>query len=36
MIEKEFGCNIRCLYTDNGGEFTSKEFIEYLHRCGIR
>ena len=34
--EKEIGCNIRCLRTDNGGEYTSKEFIEYLHRCGIR
>jgi transposase InsO family protein len=34
--EKEIGCSIRCLRTDNGGEYTSKEFIAYLHRCGIR
>nr|KYP67758.1 Retrovirus-related Pol polyprotein from transposon TNT 1-94 [Cajanus cajan] len=35
-IEKEVGSMIRCLRTDNGGEYTSKEFNQYLQKCGIR
>jgi hypothetical protein len=26
LVEKEFGCDICCLRTNMGGEFTSKEF----------
>jgi Integrase core domain len=35
-IKKEIGCRIRCLRTDNGGEYTSKEFTQYLEKYGIR
>ncbi|GAB2303795.1 hypothetical protein Dimus_038963 [Dionaea muscipula] len=34
--EKEVGREIRCLRTDNGGEYTSMEFTTYLQQCRIR
>ena len=36
MIEGEIGEKICCLRSDNGGEYTSNEFDQYLHECGIR
>ena len=36
MIEKEVGVKIHCLHSDNGGEYTSNKFNQYLHECGIR
>uniref|UniRef100_A0A0K2UGK1 Integrase catalytic domain-containing protein n=1 Tax=Lepeophtheirus salmonis TaxID=72036 RepID=A0A0K2UGK1_LEPSM len=30
MVEKETGKREKCLRSDNGGEYISKEFIEYL------
>lgn len=35
-VESEFGKRIRCLRTDNGGEYTSDEFSDYLKECRIR
>lgn len=35
MVEKETGYQIKVLKFDNGGEYTSKEFAEYLCREGI-
>ena len=36
MVEGEIGEKICCLRSDNGGEYTSNEFDQYLHECGIR
>lgn len=36
LVEKESGCLIKCLRTDRGGEFTSKEFEEYCSSNGIK
>ncbi|KAI3509833.1 hypothetical protein L1887_25356 [Cichorium endivia] len=35
-VEGEVGMKIRCLRSDNGGEYTSEEFKQYLKECGIR
>jgi transposase InsO family protein len=35
-VESKFNKKIRCLRTDNGGEYTSDEFSDYLKNCGIR
>ncbi|KAJ9565416.1 hypothetical protein OSB04_001382 [Centaurea solstitialis] len=35
-VEGEVRTKIRCLRSDNGGEYTSKEFKRYLQECGIR
>ncbi|KAJ4718987.1 Retrovirus-related Pol polyprotein from transposon TNT 1-94 [Melia azedarach] len=35
-VEGELGRKIQCLRTDNGGEYTSNEFSQYLQRCQIR
>jgi transposase InsO family protein len=29
MVENEMDSRIKCLRSDNGGEFTSKEFMDY-------
>ncbi|KAM1753555.1 hypothetical protein ACFX12_006125 [Malus domestica] len=34
--EGEVGKKIRCLHTDNGGEYSSSEFSQYLRGCRIR
>ena len=36
MIEREVGVKICCLRLNNGGEYTSNEFDQYLHECWIR
>jgi hypothetical protein len=36
MVEKEKGVNIKCLRSDGGGEYFSKEFNEYLKEHGIQ
>ena len=35
MVEKRTGRTIKCLRTDNGGEFTSLEFEKYCKDEGI-
>lgn len=36
MVEKSTGHNVKTLRTDNGGEYTSREFEDYLKKEGIR
>jgi hypothetical protein len=36
MVENEMDSKIKCLISNNGGEFTSKEFMEYYSRHGIK
>lgn len=36
MVERETGKKLKCLRSDNGGEYTSKEFDSYCKRQGIR
>ena len=36
MVENKMDSRIKCLRYDNGGEFTSKEFMEYYSRNGIK
>jgi transposase InsO family protein len=36
MIENEMDSRIKCLISDNGGEFTSKEFMDYCSNHGIK
>ena len=36
MVEKSSGEKIKTLRSDNGGEYTSKEFEDYLKKNGIR
>ncbi|CAL5417495.1 unnamed protein product [Camellia sinensis] len=36
MVERETGKKLKCLRTDNGGEYTSKEFKAYCATHGIR
>ena len=35
-VEGEVGKKICCIRTDNGGEYTSNEFSQYLRECRIR
>ena len=35
MVEKQTGQSIKILRTDRGGEYESKEFIQYLKDSGI-
>ena len=36
MVERETGKQLKCLKTDNGGEYTSIEFEGYCQKHGIR
>jgi hypothetical protein len=36
MVENEMDSKIKCLRSDNGGEFTSKEFMECYNNHGIK
>ena len=36
MVEKEFSSTIKCLLTDNGGEFLSHEFSRFCEEHGIK
>ena len=36
MVEKEFECSIKYLRSDNGGEYCSNEFSNYLLKVGIQ
>jgi hypothetical protein len=36
MVEDEMDSKIKCLRSNNGGEFTSKEFMDYCRRHGIK
>ena len=36
MVENEMDLRIKCLISDNGGEFTSKEFMDYYNNHGIK
>jgi hypothetical protein len=36
MVENEMDSRIKCLRLDNGGEFTSKEFMDYYNNHGIK
>jgi transposase InsO family protein len=36
MVENEIDSGIKCLRSDNGGEFNSKEFIDYCCNHGIK
>jgi hypothetical protein len=36
MVENEMDSKMKCLISDNGGYFTSKEFIDYYIRHGIK
>ncbi|MBW0462247.1 hypothetical protein O181_001962 [Austropuccinia psidii MF-1] len=35
-VEKQTGREIKGIVSDNGGEFTSKEFLDYLMKNGIK
>ena len=36
MVEREKGKSLKCLRTDNRGEYTSNEFENYCSEYGIR
>jgi transposase InsO family protein len=36
MVENEMDSRIKCLRSDNGGEFNSKEFMDYCSSHGIK
>lgn len=36
IVEGKMGKKIICLRTDNGGEYTSNKFSQYLRDCRIR
>ena len=34
-VEQEFGCNIKCMRTNNGGKYMSEEFLTYCEKHGL-
>ena len=36
MVENQTGRKLKCLRTDNGGEFKSNEFVKFCRERGIR
>jgi transposase InsO family protein len=36
MVENEMNSKIKCLISENGGEFTSKELIDFCSKHGIK
>ena len=36
MIENKTGRKLKCLWSDNGGEYKSNEFIQFYREGGIR
>ena len=36
MVENDMDSRIKCLRSDNGGEFISKEFMDYCGNHGIK
>jgi transposase InsO family protein len=36
MVENEMDSKIKCLISDNGGEFTSNEFMDFFSNHGIK
>jgi transposase InsO family protein len=36
MVENEMDSKIKCLRSDNGGEFSSKEFMDFCNKHGIK
>ena len=36
LVEKQIGNKLKILRSDNGGEYVSKEFLDYCRRHGIR
>jgi transposase InsO family protein len=36
MVENEIDSKIKCLRSDNGGEFTSKEFMDFCSKHEIK
>jgi transposase InsO family protein len=36
MVENEMDSRIKCLRSDNGGEFTSNKFMDYCNSNGIK
>jgi transposase InsO family protein len=36
MVENEMDSKIRCLISDNGGEFTPKKFMDFCNKHGIK
>lgn len=35
LVENQRGCKVKCLQSDNGGEYLSNEFDVFLKLCGI-
>ena len=36
MVKNQSDRKLKCLRTDNGGEFKSEQFVNFFQECGIR